>query len=166
MNKSATLEYINKKYKEIEKQKSIGGIINTKKGNFEKKDSGEIEKNNKNKNRPKTGNKMKKNNKFFENNKKFEKNPFKDNSFENTNYNKKPSNNIINANTININNNENPDENIIKTTEFQKKSNNETNTVESNITGATSNQNKIKGKKSNNFVNEKMIIMRITMQDN
>ena len=59
--------------KKKEKQKSIGGIINTKKGNFEKKDSGEIEKNNKNKNRPKTGNKMKKNNKFFENNKKFEK---------------------------------------------------------------------------------------------
>ena len=146
--------------KKKEKEKSIGAIINTKnKGNKNNLGKKENENKSKNKSRPKTGNKMKKNNKFFENNKKFEKNPFKDNSFENTNYNKKPSNNINNANTTNINNNENPgDENTIKTTEFQKKSNNETNTVESNITGATSNQNKIKGKKSNNFVNEKMII--------
>ena len=139
--------------KKKEKEKSIGAIINTKMGKKENENKS------KNKSRPKTGNKMKKNNKFFENNKKFEKNPFKDNSFDNTNYNKKPSNNINNANTTNINNNENPgDENTIKTTEFQKKLNNETNTVETNITGATSNQNKIKGKKSNNFVNEKMII--------
>ena len=146
--------------KKKEKEKSIGAIINTKnKGNKNNLGKKENENKSKNKSRPKTGNKMKKNNKFFENNKKFEKNPFKDNSFDNTNYNKKPSNNINNANTININNNENPgDENTIKTTEFQKKLNNETNTVESNITGATSNQNKIKGKKSNNFVNEKMII--------
>ena len=146
--------------KKKEKEKSIGAIINTKnKGNKNNLGKKENENKSKNKSRPKTGNKMKKNNKFFENNKKFEKNPFKDNSFDNTNYNKKPSNNINNANTININNNENPgDENTIKTTEFQKKSNIETNTVESNITGATSNQNKIKGKKSNNFVNEKMII--------
>ena len=146
--------------KKKEKEKSIGAIINTKnKGNKNNLGKKENENKSKNKSRPKTGNKMKKNNKFFENNKKFEKNPFKDNSFDNTNYNKKPSNNINNANTININNNENPgDENTIKTNEFQKKLNNETNTVESNITGATSNQNKIKGKKSNNFVNEKMII--------
>ena len=146
--------------KKKEKEKSIGAIINTKnKGNKNNLGKKENENKSKNKSRPKTGNKMKKNNKFFENNKKFEKNPFKDNSFENTNYNKKPSNNINNANTTNINNNENPgDENIIKTNEFQKKLNNETNTVETNITGATSNQNKIKGKKSNNFVNEKMII--------
>ena len=145
--------------KKKEKEKSIGAIINTKnKGNKNNLGKKENENKSKNKSRPKTGNKMKKNNKFFENNKKFEKNPFKDNSFDNTNYNKKPSNNINNANTININNNENPgDENIIKTNEFQKKLNNETNTVET-ITGATSNQNKIKGKKSNNFVNEKMII--------
>ena len=146
--------------KKKEKEKSIGAIINTKnKGNKNNLGKKENENKSKNKSRPKTGNKMKKNNKFFENNKKFEKNPFKDNSFDNTNYNKKPSNNINNANTININNNENPgDENTIKTNEFQKKLNNETNTVETNITGATSNQNKIKGKKSNNFVNEKMII--------
>ena len=146
--------------KKKEKEKSIGAIINTKnKGNKNNLGKKENENKSKNKSRPKTGNKMKKNNKFFENNKKFEKNPFKDNSFDNTNYNKKPSNNINNANTININNNENPgDENIIKTNEFQKKLNNETNTVETNISGATSNQNKIKGKKSNNFVNEKMII--------
>ena len=145
--------------KKKEKEKSIGAIINTKnKGNKNNLGKKENENKSKNKSRPKTGNKMKKNNKFFENNKKFEKNPFKDNSFDNTNYNKKPSNNINNANTTNINNNENPgDENIIKTNEFQKKLNNETNTVET-ITGATSNQNKIKGKKSNNFVNEKMII--------
>ena len=145
--------------KKKEKEKSIGAIINTKnKGNKNNLGKKENENKSKNKSRPKTGNKMKKNNKFFENNKKFEKNPFKDNSFDNTNYNKKPSNNINNANTININNNENPgDENTIKTNEFQKKLNNETNTVET-ITGATSNQNKIKGKKSNNFVNEKMII--------
>ena len=146
--------------KKKEKEKSIGAIINTKnKGNKNNLGKKENENKSKNKSRPKTGNKMKKNNKFFENNKKFEKNPFKDNSFDNTNYNKKPSNNINNANTTNINSNENPgDENTIKTTEFQKKLNNEANTVESNITGATSNQNKIKGKKSNNFVNEKMII--------
>ena len=146
--------------KKKEKEKSIGAIINTKnKGNKNNLGKKENENKSKNKSRPKTGNKMKKNNKFFENNKKFEKNPFKDNSFDNTNYNKKPSNNINNANTTNINNNENPgDENIIKTNEFQKKLNNETNTVETNITGATSNQNKIKGKKSNNFVNKKMII--------
>ena len=146
--------------KKKEKEKSIGAIINTKnKGNKNNLGKKENENKSKNKSRPKTGNKMKKNNKFFENNKKFEKNPFKDNSFDNTNYNKKPSNNINNANTTNINNNENPgDENTIKTNEFQKKLNNETNTVETNITGATSNQNKIKGKKSNNFVNEKMII--------
>ena len=146
--------------KKKEKEKSIGAIINTKnKGNKNNLGKKENENKSKNKSRPKTGNKMKKNNKFFENNKKFEKNPFKDNSFDNTNYNKKPSNNINNANTTNINNNENPgDENIIKTNEFQKKLNNETNTVETNISGATSNQNKIKGKKSNNFVNEKMII--------
>ena len=146
--------------KKKEKEKSIGAIINTKnKGNKNNLGKKENENKSKNKSRPKTGNKMKKNNKFFENNKKFEKNPFKDNSFDNTNYNKKPRNNINNTNTININNNENPgDENTIKTNEFQKKLNNETNTVESNITGATSNQNKIKGKKSNNFVNEKMII--------
>ena len=146
--------------KKKEKEKSIGAIINTKnKGNKNNLGKKENENKSKNKSRPKTGNKMKKNNKFFENNKKFTKNPFKDNSFDNTNYNKKPSNNINNANNTNINNNENPgDENTIKTNEFQKKLNNETNTVETNITGATSNQNKIKGKKSNNFVNEKMII--------
>ena len=146
--------------KKKEKEKSIGAIINTKnKGNKNNLGKKENENKSKNKSRSKTGNKMKKNNKFFENNKKFEKNPFKDNSFDNTNYNKKPSNNINNANTTNINNNENPgDENIIKTNEFQKKLNNETNTVETNITGATSNYNKIKGKKSHTFVNEKMII--------
>ena len=147
--------------KKKEKQKSIGGIINTKKGNFEKKDSGEIEKNNKNKNRPKTGNKMKKNNKFFENNKKFEKNPFKDNSFDNvnnTNYNKKNSNNInINNNT---NNNDEGEINI-KVISTQNKFNKDTsnNTIATgHVSSLSSTQNKSKSKKSNNFVNEKMII--------
>ena len=147
--------------KKKEKQKTIGGIINTKKGNFEKKDSGEIEKNNKNKNRPKTGNKMKKNNKFFENNKKFEKNPFKDNSFDNvnnTNYNKKNSNNInINNNT---NNNDEGEINI-KVISTQNKFNKDTsnNTIATgHVSSLSSTQNKSKSKKSNNFVNEKMII--------
>ena len=147
--------------KKKEKQKSIGGIINTKKGNFEKKDSGEIEKNNKNKNRPKTGNKMKKNNKFFENNKKFEKNPFKDNSFDNvnnTNYNKKNSNNInINNNT---NNNDEGEINI-KVISTRNKFNKDTsnNTIATgHVSSLSSTQNKSKSKKSNNFVNEKMII--------
>ena len=157
------------KKKEIEK--SIGAIINNK--NKGKKENGEIgnkQNNNsnnnisKNKSRPKTGNKMKKNNKFFENNKKFEKNPFKDNSFENTNYNKKPNNNINNTNSNNNNNNNNNqgEENNIKTGLIQSKFSNETNTntvgtgIVSN--GANTQNNKLKGKKSSNFVNEKMII--------
>ena len=159
--------------KKKEKEKSIGDIINIKNkgnnktmGNFGKKESGEMgtkQNNNKtkNKSRPKTGNRMKKNNKFFENNKKYEKNPFKDNSFDNTNYNKKPSNNINSNNTnnnMNINQNE---ENIIKPITITNKMSNETNsnTVGSGMVSHVSNtQNKIKGKKSNNFVNEKMII--------
>ena len=157
------------KKKEIEK--SIGAIINNK--NKGKKENGEIgnkQNNNnsnnksKNKSRPKTGNKMKKNNKFFENNKKFEKNPFKDNSFENTNYNKKPNNNINSTNTNNNNNNNNnqAEENNIKTGIIQSKFSNETNTntvgtgIVSN--GANTQNIKLKGKKSSNFVNEKMII--------
>ena len=157
------------KKKEIEK--SIGAIINNK--NKGKKENGEIgnkQNNNnsnnksKNKSRPKTGNKMKKNNKFFENNKKFEKNPFKDNSFENTNYNKKPNNNINNTNSNNNNNNNNnqAEENNIKTGIIQSKFSNETNTntvgtgIVSN--GANTQNIKLKGKKSSNFVNEKMII--------
>ena len=157
------------KKKEIEK--SIGAIINNK--NKGKKENGEVgnkQNNNnsnnksKNKSRPKTGNKMKKNNKFFENNKKFEKNPFKDNSFENTNYNKKPNNNINNTNSNNNNNNNNnqAEENNIKTGIIQSKFSNETNTntvgtgIVSN--GANTQNNKLKGKKSSNFVNEKMII--------
>ena len=161
--------------KKKEKEKSIGDIINIKNkgnnktmGNFGKKESGEMgtkQNNNnnktKNKSRPKTGNRMKKNNKFFENNKKYEKNPFKDNSFDNTNYNKKPSNNI-NSNNTNNNMNINPnEENIIKPITITNKMSNETNsnTVGSGMVSHVSNtQNKIKGKKSNNFVNEKMII--------
>ena len=157
--------------KKKEKEKSIGAIINTKNkgnktmGNFGKKESGEInsKQNNKSKNKskPKTGNKMKKNNKFFENNKKYEKNPFKDDSFENTNYNKKPSNNIS-TNTNNIEN-QTYDNNInnIKPSFVQKKNSNETNTNTVGtgiVSGNSSTHNKFKGKKANNFVNEKMVI--------
>ena len=112
----------------------------------------------KNKSRPKTGNRLKKNNKFFENNKKYEKNPFKDNSFDNTNYNKKPSNNMI---INNINNNNQNEEYNIKPIAIQSKFSNETNTNTAGtgiISNSSNNQNKFKGKKSNNFVNEKMII--------
>ena len=155
------------KKKEKEKEKTIGAIINIKnKGNktmnnnLNKKDSGEINNKSKNKSKPKTAtNKTKKNNKFNDNNKKLDKNPFKDNSFENTNYNKKPSNNMNNINTNNLENLN--DENNAKPSVVQKKLSNETNinTVGTGIVSANSStQPKIKGKKSNNFVNEKMVI--------
>ena len=155
------------KKKEKEKEKTIGAIINIKnKGNktmnnnLNKKDSGEINNKSKNKSKPKTAtNKAKKNNKFNDNNKKLDKNPFKDNSFENTNYNKKPSNNMNNINTNNLENLN--DENNTKPSVVQKKLSNETNTntVGTGIVSANSStQPKIKGKKSNNFVNEKMVI--------
>ena len=156
-----------KKEKEKEKEKTIGAIINIKnKGNktmnnnLNKKNSGEINNKSKNKSKPKTAtNKTKKNNKFNDNNKKLDKNPFKDNSFENTNYNKKPSNNMNNINTNNLENLN--DENNTKPSVVQKKLSNETNTntVGTGIVSANSStQPKIKGKKSNNFVNEKMVI--------
>ena len=155
------------KKKEKEKEKTIGAIINIKnKGNktmnnnLNKKDSGEINNKSKNKSKPKTAtNKTKKNNKFNDNNKKLDKNPFKDNSFENTNYNKKPNNNMNNINTNNLENLN--DENNTKPSVVQKKLSNETNTntVGTGIVSANSStQPKIKGKKSNNFVNEKMVI--------
>ena len=155
------------KKKEKEKEKTIGAIINIKnKGNktmnnnLNKKDSGEINNKSKNKSKPKTAtNKAKKNNKFNDNNKKLDKNPFKDNSFENTNYNKKPNNNMNNINTNNLENLN--DENNTKPSVVQKKLSNETNTntVGTGIISANSStQPKIKGKKSNNFVNEKMVI--------
>ena len=114
------------KKKEKEKEKTIGAIINIKnKGNktmnnnLNKKDSGEINNKSKNKSKPKTAtNKTKKNNKFNDNNKKLDKNPFKDNSFENTNYNKKPSNNMNNINTNNLENLN--DENNTKPSVVQK----------------------------------------------
>ena len=155
------------KKKEKEKEKTIGAIINIKnKGNktmnnnLNKKDSGEINNKSKNKSKPKTAtNKAKKNNKFNDNNKKLDKNPFKDNSFENTNYNKKPNNNMNNINTNNLENLN--DENNTKPSVVQKKLSNETNTntVGTGIVSANSStQPKIKGKRSNNFVNEKMVI--------
>ena len=153
--------------KKKEKEKTIGAIINIKnKGNkimnnnLNKKDSGEINNKSKNKSKPKIAtNKTKKNNKFNDNNKKLDKNPFKDNSFENTNYNKKPNNNMTNINTNNLENLN--DENNTKPSVVQKKLSNETNTntVGTGIVSANSStQPKIKGKKSNNFVNEKMVI--------
>ena len=89
------------------------------------------------------------------------KNPFKDNSFDNvnnTNYNKKNSNNInINNNT---NNNDEGEINI-KVISTQNKFNKDTsnNTIATgHVSSLSSTQNKSKSKKSNNFVNEKMII--------
>ena len=147
-----------KKEKEKEnKEKSIGAIINIKNKNNINNDNKNI---NKNKSRPKTGNKTKKNNKLGENNKKLEKNPFKDDSFENTNYNtnynKKPSNNINSNNNL-----PQAEENNININKIPTKFSNETNTntVGTGLASNNSNtQNKFRPKKASNFVNEKMII--------
>ena len=159
-----------KKKNEKEKEKSIGSIINKNKsgkninngGKKEKKENNENIRSavgNKNKSKPKSGIRQKKNNKFFENNKKFSTNPFKNNSFE-ENDNRK--NNNIN-NVININDEEN---NLKSPISIQTKTSKETNTNSISIatnkgsgnTHNTHTQNRSKGKKSNNFVNEKMII--------
>ena len=142
--------------KKIEKEKSIGAIINKNKINKNtfnggKKENKEISQIPKNKSRPKTGIKLKKNNNFFENNKKFSKNPFKDNSFQDSNENRRNSN--IN-NIININDEDNNKKTPIS---LQTKASRETNTNTVG-TGNISSHNKSKSKKSNNFVNEKMVI--------
>ena len=143
--------------KKIEKEKSIGAILNKDKIGKNKSggNRGEIMHNTKNKSRPKTGiRQQKKNNKFFENNKKFTSNPFKDNSYE-INDNRK--NNNINNNTNNIttyNNDSSQKPSISLQTKGSKENINTTGAV----TGNSTSHNKNKGKKSNNFVNEKMVI--------
>ena len=150
--------------KKNEKEKSIGAIFNKNKfgkNNFntKKKELSENSQNAKNKSKPKTstGIRQKKNNKFFENNKKFTTNPFKDNSFE-ENDTKKFNNNFNNIKNININEEEN---NLKSPISLQTKLSKETNTNSigtSQGTGNNRSKNKSKGKKSTNFVNEKMVI--------
>ena len=145
--------------KKVEKEKSISSIINknkigkiNKNNNSSKKDNIDSQ-NRKNKSRPKTGiRQQKKNNKFFENNKKFGFNPFKDNVYE-ENENKK----INNINNIkNINDEDNSQKPSIS---VQSRGTKETNINSiGNGTGNISSVSKSKGKKSNNFVNEKMVI--------
>ena len=143
--------------KKIEKEKSISAIINKDKigKNKSSGNKGEIVHNTKNKSRPKTGiRQQKKNNKFFENNKKFTSNPFKDNSYEISDNRK---NNNINNNMNNIttyNNDSSKKPSISLQTKGSKENMNTTGAV----TGNNTSHNKSKGKKSNNFVNEKMVI--------
>ncbi len=142
--------------KKIEKEKSIGSIINKNKINKNtfnggKKENKEISQNTKNKSRSKAGIKLKKNNNFFENNKKFSKNPFKDNSLQDSSENRRNSNI---KNVININDEDNNKKTPIS---LHTKASRETNTNTVG-TGNISSHNKSKSKKSNNFVNEKMVI--------
>ena len=142
--------------KKIEKEKSIGSIINKNKINKNtfnggKKENKEISQNPKNKSRSKAGIKLKKNNNFFENNKKFSKNPFKDNSLQDSSENRRNSNI---KNVININDEDNNKKTPIS---LHTKASRETNTNTVG-TGNISSHNKSKSKKSNNFVNEKMVI--------
>ena len=148
--------------KKNEKEKSIGSIINKNKVgkntfNMEKKEKNDNIQKPKNRSKPKTTIRQKKNNTFFENNKKFSINPFKDNSFEENNNRK--TNNINNINNIvSINDEENNSKPPIS---LQSKTSKETST---NTIGTgtgnihINNHNRSKGKKSNNFVNEKMVI--------
>ena len=142
--------------KKNEKEKSIGSIINKNKINKNtfnggKKENKEISQNPKNKSRSKAGIKLKKNNNFFENNKKFSKNPFKDNSLQDSSENRRNSNI---KNVININDEDNNKKTPIS---LHTKASRETNTNTVG-TGNISSHNKSKSKKSNNFVNEKMVI--------
>ena len=146
--------------KKNEKEKSIGSLINNKnkinKNTFNagKKENNDMNQNAKNKSRPKTGMKRKKNSKFFENNNNFNNNPFKDNSFQD-NDNKRPNNNTNNIISINYEEMNVKKSKISSQTKESKEANTNANTIG---TGHASSHNKSKGKKSNNFVNEKMII--------
>ena len=143
--------------KKIEKEKSIGAIINKdKKGkNRGSGNKGEIVNNTKNRSRPKTGiRQQKKNNKFFENNKKFTSNPFKDNSYEISD-NRKNNNINNNMNNITTYNNDSSQKPSISLQTMGSKNNMNTTGA---VTGSNTSHNKSKGKKSNNFVNEKMVI--------
>ena len=152
--------------KRNEKEKSIGSIVNKNKiskntFNIDKKENNDNIQKPKNKSKPKTTLRQKKNNKFFENNKKFSTNPFKDNSFEE--HNNRRNNNTNNINNIaSINDEENNSKPPISIQSKTSKETN-TNTIGTNIGTGTSNihahnHNRSKGKKSNNFVNEKMVI--------
>lgn len=139
--------------KKVEKEKSIGAIINKDKIGKNKASGNKSEAghNAKNKSRPKTGiRQQKKNNKFFENNKKFTSNPFKDNSYEVSDNRK--NNNSNNITTYNNDSSQKPS--ISLQTKGSKDNINTTGAV----TGSNTSHNKSKGKKSNNFVNEKMVI--------
>ena len=146
--------------KKNEKEKSIGSLINNKnkinKNTFNagKKENNDMNQNAKNKSRPKTGMKRKKNSKFFENNNNFNNNPFKDNSFQD-NDNKRPNNNTNNIISINYEEMNVKKSKISSQTKESKEANTNANTIG---TGHASSHNKSKGKKSNNFVSEKMII--------
>ena len=143
--------------KKIEKEKSISALINKDKigKNKSSGNKGEIVHNTKNKSRPKTGiRQQKKNNKFFENNKKFTSNPFKDNSYEISD-NRKNNNLNNNMNNITTYNNDSSKKPSIS---LQTKGSKENMNTTGAVTGNSTSHNKSKGKKSNNFVNEKMVI--------
>lgn len=143
--------------KKVEKEKSIGAIINKDKIGKNKSGGikGETVHNTKNKSRPKTGiRQSKKNNKFFENNKKFTSNPFKDNSYELSDNRK---NNNINNNMNNISTYNN-DSGQKPSMSLQTKGSKDNMNTTGAVTGSNTSHNKSKGKKSNNFVNEKMVI--------
>lgn len=143
--------------KKVEKEKSIGAIINKDKIGKNKSGGikGETMHNTKNKSRPKTGiRQSKKNNKFFENNKKFTSNPFKDNSYELSDNRK---NNNINNNMNNISTYNN-DSGQKPSMSLQTKGSKDNMNTTGAVTGSNTSHNKSKGKKSNNFVNEKMVI--------
>jgi len=144
--------------KKIEKEKSISAIINKDKIGKNKVggNKGEIAHNTKNKSRPKTGTgirQQKKNNKFFENNKKFSSNPFKDNSYDLSDNRK--NNNTSNMNNITTYNNDSGQKPSIS---LQTKGSKENMNTTGAATGNSTSHNRSKGKKSNNFVNEKMVI--------
>ena len=143
--------------KKVEKEKSIGAIINKDKIGKNKSGGikGETVHNTKNQSRPKTGiRQSKKNNKFFENNKKFTSNPFKDNSYELSDNRK---NNNINNNMNNISTYNN-DSGQKPSMSLQTKGSKDNMNTTGAVTGSNTSHNKSKGKKSNNFVNEKMVI--------
>ena len=145
--------------KKNDKEKTIGAIINNNKIknnniNTKKKVNNEVNQNTKNKSRPKTGTKRTKNNKFFENRNNYNNNPFKDNVVQ-ENENRRINNNNTNVNNIISIINEENNNNKKGKLSFQSKQNKETN---SNSNTTAPNTNKTKGKKSTNFVNEKMVI--------
>ena len=137
--------------KKIEKEKSISALINKDKIGKNKisGNKGDIVHNTKNKSRPKTGIRQQK-----KNNKKFTSNPFKDNSYEISD-NRKNNNLNNNMNNITTYNNDSSKKPSIS---LQTKGSKENMNTTGAVTGNSTSHNKSKGKKSNNFVNEKMVI--------